>query len=393
MGLAISEKMRWQIRGLNRGSNNAQEGISLIQTADGALHEIHDVLQRRNELAIQAANDTNCADDRDVIQKEINQLKSEINRVSRTTTFNTRTVLMAEQLININADDFSAVQMNDTFTGMGNRGNGIVYGKAIDFSKINELNKEELIGKRFWVTCSDYCSQIFSFTFTDNQGVSPTFNNTSLYVDIGVKDTNIKSGMDIVDAIYDTVVANQSQFTPNGYGTILIGHANGLSKSNGSLIFYSTYNPPPYMPGMGLIRATDMLVKEEELKLQVGARPYVELAIEIRTINSATLGLGDFEVGSHEKAGRCIDLVKNAINIVSDYRSYLGALPNRLTHTITNNDNNAENSQSAESRLRDTDMADELVGYARNSILEQIGQALLGQSNQVPEWMLRLLNI
>lgn len=391
-GLTISEKMRWQIRGLNKGSNNAEDGISLIQTAEGALNEVHDVLQRMNELATQAANDTNTETDRDAIQKELNQLKSEINRVSKTTTFNTRTVLLAKQLIQINADDFSSITMDDTFTGMGNRGNGIVYGKAIDFSNVNLTNKEQLINKQFFVSCSDNCNQVFSFKFTDQQSTTATISGRDLTVEIGIKDTSIKNGSDITNAIYNEVVANQGAFTPNAWNDVLIGHANGLGLSGSSLIFYATHTSPPYAPGMGLIHATDMVVAEEELHLQISAKPYQEIELGIRTINSATLGIGSLDVSSYESAGESMDAIQNAIDSVSDYRSYLGAMQNRLTHTITNNDNTSENTQSSESLLRDTDMAEELVHNTKFNILEQVGQTLLAHSNQSPEGVLRLIS-
>lgn len=391
-GLTISEKMRWEIRGLNKGSNNAEDGISLIQTAEGALNEVHDVLQRMNELATQAANDTNTETDRDAIQKELNQLKSEINRVSKTTTFNTRTVLLAKQLIQISADDFSSITMDDTFTGMGNRGNGIVYGKAIDFSNVNLTNKEQLINKQFFVSCSDNCNQVFSFKFTDQQSTTATISGRDLTVEIGIKDTSIKNGSDITNAIYNEVVANQGAFTSNAWNDVLIGHANGLGLSGSSLIFYATHTSPPYASGMGLIHATDMVVAEEELHLQISAKPYQEIELGIRTINSATLGIGSLDVSSYESAGESMDAIQNAIDSVSDYRSYLGAMQNRLTHTITNNDNTSENTQSSESLLRDTDMAEELVQNTKLNILEQVGQTLLTHSNQSPAGVLRLIS-
>ena len=179
-GLSISEKMRRQIRGLNRASRNIQDGISLIQTADGALGEVHDILQRMNELSTQAANDTNTQSDRGALQAEINQLKSEINRISRTTQFNTHNILMAKQLVQIDTDDYSSIVMDDTFSGMGSR-SGSVYGKTLNFSNVNILNKEEMIGKQFFVTCSENCSQIFSFRFTDQQNSSITLSGENLW--------------------------------------------------------------------------------------------------------------------------------------------------------------------------------------------------------------------
>lgn len=175
-GLQISEKMRYQIRGLNKASTNIQDGVSMIQTADGALTEVHDILQRMNELSTQAANDINKEEDREAIHKELLQLKSEINRTSKDTTFNTHRILWAKQLVEIDAEDYSNVIMDDMFTNIPNHTS--VYGKTLDFKNVTASNKEELIGKKFTVTCSDNCSQEFVFQFTD-QTASDVSNPTS----------------------------------------------------------------------------------------------------------------------------------------------------------------------------------------------------------------------
>ena len=399
-GLSISEKMRRQIRGLNKASRNIQDGISLIQTADGALNEVHDILQRMNELSTQAANDTNTQSDRGALQAELNQLKSEINRISRTTQFNTHTILMAKQLVQIDADDYAAVIMNDTFSGMGNR-SGSVYGKTLDFSNVNILNKEDMIGKQFFVTCSQNCSQPFTFRFTDQQTSSISLSGENLSVDIGMKDTAINNGSDIVAKIYDLIVSKQSDFIrtlqtirpgwSNPYNDTIIGHANAVAATGANITFYSTFFGPPYAPGMGEIRATDLLQTEEIFRLQVNDNPYQEIALNLKTINSATLGLGRLDVTSFESAGKTLDSVHNAIENLSSYRSYLGAMQNRLEKTMSNVDNASENVQRSESLLRDADMADETVRFSRDKILEQFGQAMLAHTNQDTDSVLHLL--
>ncbi len=225
-GLTISEKMRSQIRGLNKASTNAQDGVSLIQVAEGALNETHSILQRMNELATQAANDTNTTLDRDAIQSEINQLTSEIDRIRSTTQFNTMNLL------------------DGTFTGK---------------------------------------------------------------------------------------------------------------------------------------------------KLQVGSLEGQYISISITNMNASTLGVSGLKVSSYTSAGSAMTKIQKAINSVSQMRSTLGALQNRLEHTIANLDNVSENTQAAESRLRDTDMADEMVEYSKNNILAQAGQSMLAQANQSTQGVLSLL--
>ena len=225
-GLSISEKMRSQIRGLNKASSNAQDGISLVQVAEGALNETHSILQRMNELATQAANDTNTSTDRTAIQSEIDQLTSEVNRIQSTTQFNS---------------------------------------------------------------------------------------------------------MNLLD------------------GT------------------FSSKN------------------------LQVGSLSGQSIGISIKNMNASSLGVDALKVSSFASAGSSMDKIQSAINLVSTQRSTLGALQNRLEHTINNLNTTAENTQAAESRIRDVDMATEMVEYSKNNILAQAGQSMLAQANQATQGVLSLL--
>ena len=225
-GLSISEKMRSQIRGLNKASDNAQDGISLIQTAEGALNEAHSILQRMNELATQAANDTNTSSDRSAVQDELNALTSEINRIASTTQFNTQNLL------------------DGNFTGKN---------------------------------------------------------------------------------------------------------------------------------------------------LQVGALEGQKISLAIATMDAAALSIDTIKVSTFTDAGSAMTLIQHAISSVSKQRSALGAVQNRLEHTVANLDNVSENTSSAESRIRDTDMAEEMVNYSKNNILAQAGQSMLAQANQSTQGVLSLL--
>ena len=225
-GLSISEKMRSQIRGLNKASDNAQDGISLIQTAEGALNEAHSILQRMNELATQAANDTNTSSDRSAVQDELNALTSEIDRIASTTQFNTQNLL------------------DGNFTGKN---------------------------------------------------------------------------------------------------------------------------------------------------LQVGALEGQKISLTIATMDAAALAIDSIKVSTFSDAGSAMTKIQHAISSVSKQRSALGAVQNRLEHTVANLDNVSENTSSAESRIRDTDMAEEMVNYSKNNILAQAGQSMLAQANQSTQGVLSLL--
>lgn len=224
-GLSISEKMRSQIRGLDQASDNAQDGISLIQTAEGALNEIHSMLQRMNELAVKAGNDTNQSIDRDAIQDEVNALASEISRIANTTQFN----------------------------------------------------------------------------------------------------------------------------------------------------------------------KMDLFTTSTTLSLQVGANNKQSIGLKLSKTNATKLGVHKLSMSSHAKANSAITKIQSAINLVSKQRSALGALQNRLEYTISNLDSSSENTQAAESRIRDTDMASEMVKYSKNNILMQAGQSMLAQANQQTQGVLSLL--
>ena len=354
----------------------------------------------RNALPVQGANDANTGADRGALQAEMNQLKSEINRISRTTQFNTHNILMAKQLVKIDTDDYAAAIMNDTFYGMGNR-SGYVYGKNLDFANVNASNKERMIGRQFFVTCSWNCSQTFSFQFKDQQTSSIVLNGDSLSVEIGIKDASINNGADIVSKIYDLIVSKQTDFIntiqatrpnwSNSFNDTVIGHANAVAANGSNITFYSISMGPPYFPGMGEVRATDLLETEESFLIQVNDNPYQEIALNLKTINSATLGLGTPDVTSFESAGKTIDSVQKAIANLSSYRSYLGAMQNRLEKTMKIVDYTSENTQRAESMLRDADMAKETVRFSKDRVLEQFGQAMLAHTNQDAEGVRYLL--
>lgn len=392
--LTISEKMRGQIRGLNRGTQNTQDGISLIQTAEGATNEIQDMLQRMRELAVQSANDTNTVDERKTLNDEVTQLKKEINRISSSTTFNGRTVLQATQAVQIDADDYSNIAMTDrVHISTTNRD---CWGKEIDFAGVNDRTKSTLIGQEFEVTCSQNCSQIFKFKFTDATSSNASIVGTNLTLDIGVNSDTIKNGDDVVRTIMDLVKANQTQLQGNGTD-IKIGHANGLDIQGSKLIMYaigkSMSQPPTYSPGMGQVHADKMMTLSEDIHFQISYEPYQEVTYRIQTLNTSTLGIGGVDLTTHKASEEAIGTIQSAIDEVSSYRSYMGSMQNRLEHIVDVNNNTSENTQAAESGLRDTDMASEVQRFSVSDILEQVGQVILAHANTNRESVLALLGM
>lgn len=359
-GLSISEKMRKQIRGLTQASSNAQDGISAVQTAEGALNEVQDMLQRMNELAVKAANGTNSEDDRNYIQDEVNQLIKEIDRVSTTTKFNETYLLKGDETAKVDG-------VADT-TIAGTLGtNGTKAALEIDFSAL-----EAKEGK------SDITVGVGgkSYSVTVEKGDDATA--------IGDKLEAAMNANPIIDKIGGKFTATNTDgkitlaATNNGVTELKTGDAVTV-KSSGILT----------------------------LKLHVGADSTADnqISVDIKQMSADVLGLKTGKSTTtaakndtllvngkdDENARKAIDTIASALQEVSKQRSALGAAQNRLEHTISNLDNVVENTTSAESSIRDTDMATEMVKYSNNNILAQAGQAMLAQANQSNQGVLSLL--
>jgi flagellin len=364
-GLAISEKMRGQIRGLDQASKNSQDAISMIQTAEGALNETHDILQRMRELAVQASNDTNTTSDRDEIQKEINQMTSEINRIGNTTEFNTQKLLNGEKTT---ATEATAASL----TGTGAAG-AVTTGGDLSL-KIDGTDVSVTIGNGD--TAADVVTAINTAANTALGTTGETY--ASLDGDGALKldslTTGANSSVEVVGVSAGTALADLN---------ISAGSNNGTDAGTG-------------------------------LQFQIGANENQSLTLEISDMRASALGLtgtgtgyttgtdvsngtdsegveSGLDVSTAANAANAITKIQEAIDDVSAERSKLGANQNRLEHTINNLSTSSENLTAAESRIRDVDMAKEMMNQTKNSILSQAAQAMLAQSNQMPQGVLQLL--
>ena len=365
-GLSISEKMRKQIRGLTQASSNAQDGISAVQTAEGALNEVQDMLQRMNELAVKAANGTNSEDDRNYIQDEVNQLIKEIDRVSTTTKFNETYLLKGDDTATFTKPTATTV----TFA------NGDAKGTKAKITL--DLSDAKATSGKSDIT--------FSFA-GKNYSVRAEENDDKVAIAKKLAQA-IKA-----DPIEDEA-AGKFTVTDNADGTIDIEAASDKAVKSDK------------------ISATAFSVKSSgvlTLNLHVGADSTSDnqISVDIKQMSATVLGLktgnsttgdatGDLDTllvnGKDDKNARAaIDTIASALQEVSKQRSALGAAQNRLEHTISNLDNVVENTTSAESSIRDTDMATEMVKYSNNNILAQAGQAMLAQANQSNQGVLSLL--
>ena len=415
-GLAISEKMRGQIRGLNQASRNAQDGISLIQTAEGALNETHSILQRMRELAVQAANDTNTTDDRNELQKEIDQLTEEINRIARTTEFNTKKLLNGESgtkvnfesnpnVVNASATDktqagsysivvtTAATQASHTGTGF----NDAAITAALGGDQKIKINGYEISFKaeanNAAATALNFKNAVnnanIGITVTgDENGLTLTSNNYGSDQSVVITASALTAAMKLTnDAATDTV-ENGSDVAGTINGVAATGKGTTLTGTGvaAGLKVTLTNTAAAAAADYGVVNVT-----QNYLTMHIGANEDQNMTISISSMSASDLGVNALNLTNQAGANSAIDTIDEAIKSVSAERAKLGAYQNRLEHTINNLGTSSENLTAAESRIRDVDMAKEIMEQTKNSILTQAAQAMLAQANQQPQGVLQLL--
>lgn len=416
-GLAISEKMRGQVSGLNQAAKNAQDSISLIQTAEGALNETHSILQRMRELAVQSANDTNTADDRAEIQKEVDQLTAELDRISSTTEFNTKKLLNGDSGTKViygnNANVASATSTNENVvagtyevevTTEAERavttGNAfldgaitttqeetvVVNGKSIKFDAV--AGDAEATASNFIAAINDAGLgiiasgnaasgiELITNEYGSDQSITITASATTAAMGL-----TTDASTDATDAGVD-VAGTIGGNAASGSGRTLLGTAGGSIGVKVTL----TGAAAGAADSAGNIQIT-----KNALTTQIGANEGQTMTINISAMSSSDLAVNNLDLESQGGAASAITAIDDAINQVSTERSKLGAYQNRLEHTINNLTTTSENLSAAESRIRDVDMAQEMMEFTKNNILSQAATSMLAQANQMPQSVLQLL--
>ena len=345
-GLAISEKMRGQIRGLTQASRNSADGISMIQTAEGALNETTNILQRMRELAVQASNDTNTTSDREEIQKEINALTEEVDRIANNTEFNTQKLLngsksgeegdLVREEVTAQIGEFTISLNKDLAAG----DRLVIDGKFIKFDTNDVVDKDTIQAKL------EPILEGYDITVTDKK-------NIKLVQKVGTDKDEFKVKLNGADTGFKTTIKDGVTARAEEYS-------------------------------------------EGKVSVQVGANAEQSMSIEIGDMRAQALKIVNdkgrgLSVETAQSANEAITAFDAALNAVSSKRANLGAVQNRLEYTISNLDNTAENLTSAESTLRDVDMAKEMMEYSKNNILNQAAQAMISQANQQPQNVLQLL--
>ena len=367
-GLSISEKMRKQIRGLDQASSNAEDGVSAVQTAEGALTEVHSMLQRMNQLAVQSANGTNSDSDRKAIQDEIDQLTTEIDRVAETTKFNETYLLKG--------DSQTASKATFMKSGYAFKDGVKFYEEGSDTAITGDDLKKALASGKKLYTDTDANGQTTDKIATKGKDYDYV---TKLY-DADGKEVSADDVLNGMKADGKTAATN--------YYTSDAG-ANGVAAN--TCVEITAANAKK-TDGTGFLEQFDVN-GTISFSLHVGADSESNNKIEVKVdaMSAAGVGVKGLKVDTEADATAAIDRIAEAVSKVSSQRSSLGAVQNRLEHTIANLDNVVENTTSAESRIRDVDMAEEMVEYSKNNILAQAGQSMLAQANQATQGVLSLL--
>ena len=413
-GLTISEKMRKQIRGLDQASTNAQDGVSSVQTAEGALTEVHSMLQRMNELAVQASNGTNADSDRQAIQDEIDQLTTEIDRVAETTKFNEIYLLKGDNSSTKN------VYMNGHDAGLKGTLTDGAKKATFTMDTLKAGDNVTIAGKEYIIGSTKADAE----ALLDKADAAATAAGAGKSVDVEIDGTKYTitfkaGGNSIADAAGNAVadltalkgkVAAGSKVSYDGSSLTVMNDNNndGVDDDDSSVITKTVAEgkivseltdannvgtveskatvtndgdangKTTYTINKGFATVADTL----SFNLHVGADADMtnKITVDIDTMNSANLGIKGLNVtdATGTAATYAVDAISDAIAKVSSQRSALGAVQNRLEHTIDNLDNIVENTTTAESRIRDTDMAEEMVEYSKNNILAQANQSTQG---------------
>ena len=372
-GLAISEKMRGQISGLEQASRNASDGISLIQTAEGALNETHNILQRMRELAVQGANDTNTSDDRVAIEEEMNQLTKEISRISETTEFNGQSLLQGtfsgSFQIGANSNQTIGLQIGGTSANDLELTGGIKFNHEADAnaSKLSEGN----------------------YTVKNDNGLKLVDSNNKVVGQIAADGKVTIADGSKIDLKHVVTEGATVKVTSTGTQTT-------LAKANGAKDLAAgnyTVSGDNLLNGDKLVGKVDRTTGQEKITLNDGKVVAItDLNLVAGDIaNGKTFTVTGVDISTSDNASGAITTIDNAINSISKTRSQLGAVQNRLEHTTANLDNTAENLTSAESRVRDVDMAKEMMTFSSKNILQQAAQSMIAQANQQPQNVLSLL--
>lgn len=412
-GLAIANKLHTQIKGLDQASKNGADGISVVETAESALSETQAILQRINELAVQAANDTNSVEDRQAIQQEIDSLLDEVDRISGATEFNT-TPLLDGSLSRRCYPNVDGVSMYDVSDGVNSgeysyRVQSSAYqavsSLSIDYNRLWGINGTESIsinGVDVDISSSDTRDTLNSKLLAACENANLTFDSTSGTITSKEYGSAAKIKIDVPESLRDRNIVSAMPTTSAGRdATLQLGAGFGQTATmtaNGNVIQVTDVNgfsmKIELEEGTYFSPATTITHKVTDMgtfTVQIGANEGQNLNIDIPTVNSHRLGIDKINVCSQMGASSAIEKIGQAINYVSSVRGKLGAYENRLESSVTHLGAYQENITAAVSRIEDVDMAEEMTEYTSQNVISQAATSVLAQSNERPQTILQLL--
>ena len=409
-GLAISEKMRGQIRGLGQASRNAQDGISMIQTAEGALNETHAILQRMRELAVQSATDTNTTEDRAKIQAEVDQLSLEITRISTSTEFNSKKLLNGDmgKTFAVTANNFDSSLQNVRITGSDiTTGTYTITATAAGTDTVTMQTNTAATGfvnsnisaadgtkfGNYTLNVTGLSGGTANFELQGPDGATTSVTGAAVGASLTIGGITFDFGdaardVDSNGTIEFTLTNAGIDFDLSGAKTVAaapITSYAGETINLGGIEFEARWGAATNGDALTLN------VTDKAVKFHIGANADQNTELSINQMSASALGVDSLVVSTQAGANNSITTINDALEKVSEERAKLGAVQNRLDHTIKNLDTSAENLQASESRIRDVDMAKEMMEFTKNNILQQAAQAMLAQANQAPQGVLQLL--
>ena len=408
-GLAIAHKLKLQINGLAQSKNNAWDGISMIQTAEGALNEVHAMLQRMNELSVQAANGSNLAEDRMNIQRELNQLKQEVDRLASSMDFNGVKILNGDLDLMGQVSDKTKVQLETLHESVAPGRYGFTITQTATKARVTggpmtgTMPADGTIrinGESFSYKMGESKTAVYGRLqqFANDLGITVGMSGGNLFLErqqYGSKPITLDgapAALAQFGLASGTTVGQDANATPTGpdfpAGTIV--KASGQELTFQGPDGFSIKVKIKDAASVGNVIGMELL-KEGPAILQIGANYGHTMEVRIPNISSAALGITDVDVRSQKEAQESIGLVKDAITLVSSIRSKLGAYQNRLEYTVTNIDTSSLNMTEAHSRIMHVDMSVEMTEYTKQNVIQQAATSLLAQANQKPQEMLQLL--
>lgn len=427
-GLAISEKMKTQIAGLEQAARNAADGISVIQTAEGALDEVESMLQRMRELAVQSANGVNTDEDRKAIQDEINQLNEEINRVSDTTEFNTKKLLNGTvdrrsysdneniQLISLSDSvEITEYTLSVSTAPAPAKLDATIPGTTSRTAALGMTGKISINSKEIEIEASDNLSDIYTkmrdagsavdvkvYPATDVAGEmveAPLATAESFCFETEAKGEDAKVEIFCTNSSLAAALGITSGSSAAGVDAeVELDYTSGFNSTatvsiDGEYVTVSDVNDfkMKFKVTGTVTDATVTVLKAGPMDLQIGANEGQTMEVRIPKVDTDTLGTTVANVSTQDSAQKAITIFENAVNEISSIRAKLGAYQNRLEHSINSLNISAENLTEALSRIKDVDMASEMVTFTQQQVLAQSGNAMLAQANERPQQILSLL--